>query len=64
MWHDTAGGIKVWEGRSWEEGAWEISECFAVKWWLLMADEVLRGMNMLKGTEGEPTLVVEGGHGS
>jgi hypothetical protein len=44
---------------SWEEGSWEIGERFAVKWWFLMGDEVLRGTNMLRGMRGEPRLGME-----
>ena len=52
--------MKVWGSNPWEEGAWEIGETFAVKWWFLMEEEVLRGTNIWRGLRGERRLGVEG----
>lgn len=60
MWHDVSSDVKVWGSNPWEEGAWEISERFAIKWWFLMGEEVLTGTNMWRGMRGERRLGVEG----
>ena len=49
-------GVNVWGNSPWEEGTWEIEEKFAVKWWFLMGDEVLKGTNMLRSLLGKARL--------
>ena len=48
--------MKVWGSTPWEEGAWEISERFAVKWWFLMGEEVLRSTNLWRSMRGQARL--------
>jgi hypothetical protein len=60
IWHDISQEVKVWGSNPWEEGAWEIDERLAVKWWFLMGEEVLTGTNMWRGMRGERRLGVEG----
>jgi hypothetical protein len=50
--------IKVWGTNPWEEGSWEIEEQFAMKWWFLMGEEVLRGTNTWRGSRGQRALTV------
>jgi hypothetical protein len=59
IWNDISQEVKVWGSNPWEEGAWEIGERFAVKWWFLMGDEVLKGTNMWRGMRGQGRLGVE-----
>lgn len=61
MWQDlSAGEVKVWGNTPWEEGGWEIGERFAVKWWFLMDEEVLKGTNFWRRMRNEKLLTVEG----
>ncbi|KAK0105209.1 hypothetical protein ONS95_004396 [Cadophora gregata] len=56
IWADITRDITVWGNTPWDEGAWEIGERFAVKWWFLMDDEVLRGTNFWRGARDERRL--------
>ena len=60
IWNDISQDVTVRGNNPWEEGAWEIGEKFAVKWWFLMGEQVLRGTNMWRGTRGEGRLAVNG----
>jgi len=60
MWRDlSAGNVRVWGACPWEEFGWEIEERFAVKWWFLMDEKVLRSTNFWRVNRGESCLNLE-----
>lgn len=56
IWGDITRDVKVWGNTPWDDQGWEIGERFAVKWWFLMDDEVLRTTNFWRGTRDERGL--------
>ena len=48
--------MKVWGNIPWDETGWEIGERFAMKWWFLMDDEVLRTTNFWRASRTDETL--------
>jgi hypothetical protein len=61
MWQDlSVGEVKVWGNTPWEGDGWEIGERFAVKWWFLMDEEVLKGTNFWRRMRDERVLTLEG----
>lgn len=57
VWNDLmAGEVKIWGSTPWLEMGWEISERFAVKWWFLMTDDILKTTNFWRGVRGEEPL--------
>lgn len=61
IWQDlSVGEVKVWGNTSWEEEGWEIGERFALKWWFLMDEEVLKSTNFWRRMRNEKALTVEG----
>ncbi|KAH7390109.1 hypothetical protein BKA64DRAFT_757149 [Cadophora sp. MPI-SDFR-AT-0126] len=56
IWSDITRDIKVWGNTPWNEAGWEIGERFAIKWWFLMDDEVLRATNFWRGARDEKGL--------
>ncbi|TAQ83073.1 hypothetical protein B7494_g8603 [Chlorociboria aeruginascens] len=62
MWLDLKEreGVKVWGSTPWDGMGWEIEEKFAMKWWFVMDDEVLRTTNFWRAARDEPPLSLEG----
>ncbi|PVH86379.1 hypothetical protein DL98DRAFT_602101 [Cadophora sp. DSE1049] len=56
IWGDITRDVTVWGNTPWDEGGWEIGESFAVKWWFLIDDEVLKSTNFWRGARDERKL--------
>lgn len=60
IWGDITRDIKVWGSTPWDDRGWEIGERFALKWWFLLDDEILKTTNFWRGAREEEGLSMSG----
>ncbi|KAG4433049.1 hypothetical protein IFR05_011467 [Cadophora sp. M221] len=56
IWGDITRDVRVWGNTPRDDRGWEMGERFAVKWWFLLDDEVLRTTNFWRRTRDERSL--------